>query len=108
MEFVNRIIEQKHLQEVLNAEKSTFTVVYGRRRLGKSTLLSKILDKKDVYFLADQTEAKLQRELLATVITSVIPDFNQVQYPDWNVFFDMLNTQYSVKLSGVSSGFRAI
>lgn len=39
MEFVDRIEEQQRLIKTLNSEKPTFIVVYGRRRLGKSTLI---------------------------------------------------------------------
>lgn len=93
MEFVNRVSEQKTLIDILNRDKNSFTVIYGRRRLGKSTLLTRILGQQDLYFLADQAESKLQRELLATVIATIIPDFDKVHYPDWDVFFDMLNVR---------------
>jgi AAA+ ATPase superfamily predicted ATPase len=100
MKFVDRIEESKRIEQVLNAEKSTFTVVYGRRRLGKSTLLTRMLGKKDVYYLADETDAKLQRELLAKMITSsVIPGFDQVIYPNWSVFFDTLNDRTPQKFT---------
>ena len=91
MKFVDRIKESKRLKQVLNAEKSTFTVIYGHRRLGKSTLITRTLGENDVYYLADQTNAKLQREVMAKMIASIIPGFDKVIYPDWNVFFDMLN-----------------
>jgi len=91
MKFVDRIEEIKRLKQALNADKSTFTVIYGRRRLGKSTLITRTLGENDVYYLADQTDAGLQREVLAKMIASVIPGFDKVIYPDWNVFFDTLN-----------------
>lgn len=91
MKFVDRVEETKRLKQVLKAEKSTFTVIYGRRRLGKSTLITRALGENDVYYLADQTDAKLQREVMAKMIASIIPGFDKVIYPDWNVFFDMLN-----------------
>ncbi len=95
MKFTNRTDEQKRLREVLSADKTTFTVVYGRRRLGKSTLLTNMLTSNDVYYLADQTESRLQREVLAKMVASIIPGFDQVIYPDWNVFFDTLNDRVS-------------
>jgi len=91
MKFVDRVEETKRLKQVLSMDKSTFTVVYGRRRLGKSTLITRTLGENDVYYLADQTDAGLQREVLAKMIASVIPGFDKVIYPDWNVFFDTLN-----------------
>lgn len=91
MKFVNRIEEQKRLKEVLSSDKSTFTVIYGRRRLGKSTLVTKVLESRDVYYLADQTEARLQRENLSKMIAQTIPNFDKVAYPDWGTFFDAIN-----------------
>ena len=99
MEFVNRIEESKRLEQVLNAGKSTFTVIYGRRRLGKSTLLTRALGKNDVYYLADETDAKLQREILAKMVATVIPGFDKVSYPDWHVFFDTLNDRTTQKFT---------
>ncbi len=99
MEFVNRIEEQKRLREVLNRDKSTFTVIYGRRRLGKSTLLTKVLGESDVYYLADQTEARLQRENLSKMIAQTIPNFDKVVYPNWGSFFDAINDRTSKKFT---------
>lgn len=83
MEFVDRIEEQKRLQKALNGEKAAFVVVYGRRRLGKSTLIKKVLTPNDVYYVADQTERAHQISLLAKEVGMVMPDFDKVVYPDW-------------------------
>jgi AAA+ ATPase superfamily predicted ATPase len=100
MNFVDRTEEQKRLHEVLNAQKATFTVIYGRRRLGKSTLITRSLSETDVYYLADQTDATLQRQVLAKMIaSSVIPGFDKAIYPDWNVFFDTLNDRTNQKFT---------
>ncbi|MDL2251223.1 ATP-binding protein [Odoribacter sp. OttesenSCG-928-J03] len=99
MRFVNRIEETKRLKQVLSADKSTFTVIYGRRRLGKSTLITRTLTNNDVYYSADQTDAGLQREVLAKMIASVIPGFDRVIYPDWNVFWDTLNDRTTQKFT---------
>ncbi|HON54306.1 MAG TPA: ATP-binding protein [Bacteroidales bacterium] len=99
MKFVDRIEESKRLKQVLTANKSTFTVIYGRRRLGKSTLITRTLGANDVYYLADQTDATLQRKLLAKMVASIIPGFDKAIYPDWNVFFDTLNDRTSQKFT---------
>ena len=91
MKFVDRIEETNRLMRVLNSDKSTFTVVYGRRRLGKSTLITRVLPEMNVYYSADQIESGLQRETLAKMIALIIPEFDKVIYPNWKVFFDMLN-----------------
>ena len=41
MKFVDRIDEAARLKDALAREKSSLVVMYGRRRLGKSTLIKK-------------------------------------------------------------------
>ena len=67
MNFVDRIEETARLRDALSREKSSLVVVYGRRRLGKSTLIKRVLSDGDVYFLADRSEGQHQRTLLAKV-----------------------------------------
>lgn len=43
MKFVDRIEEQKRLKGALNANVPSFIVVYGRSRLGKSSLIKQVL-----------------------------------------------------------------
>lgn len=91
MEFVDRTEETKRLEEALSREKSSLVVLYGRRRLGKSTLIKRVLADGDVYFLADRSEGAHQRRLLAAVIAQQFPDFDRVDYPDWESLFRALN-----------------
>lgn len=91
MDFVNRIEEQRRLNKILSLNKSTFTVLYGRRRLGKSTLLKRVLTDRDIYYIADLSEEVQQRELLARTIAQVIPGFDKVIYPNWESLFITLN-----------------
>ena len=65
--------------------------MYGRRRLGKSTLIKRVLSENDVYFLADRSEGQHQRILLAKVIAQVFPDFDKLTYPDWESMFRAVN-----------------
>ena len=82
MNFVDRIEETARLRDALSREKSSLVVVYGRRRLGKSTLIKRVLSDSDVYFLADRSEGQHQRILLAKVVAQVFPDFDKLTYPD--------------------------
>ena len=91
MEFVDRIAETARLEAALSEEKSTLVVMYGRRRLGKSTLIKRVLSEGDVYFLADRSEGQHQRLLLAKVIAQVFPDFDKLTYPDWESLFRAVN-----------------
>lgn len=91
MKFVNRIDEATRLKDALAREKSSLVVMYGRRRLGKSTLIKRVLSENDVYFLADRSEGQHQRALLAKVIAQVFPDFEKLSYPDWESMFRAVN-----------------
>ena len=91
MDFVDRIDEMARLKEAFAREKAALVVVYGRRRLGKSTLIKKVLVDKDVYFLADRLEGQHQRALLAKVIAQKFPDFDRLTYPDWESLLRAVN-----------------
>jgi len=91
MKFVDRIDEAARLKDALVREKSSLVVMYGRRRLGKSTLIKRVLSDNDVYFLADRSEGQHQRALLAKVIAQVFPDFDKLTYPDWESMFRAVN-----------------
>lgn len=91
MEFIDRIEEQKRMKRVLNNEQPAFVVVYGRRRIGKSTLIKKVLAESDIYFMADRSEQSVQREMMAHTIADIIPGFDLAQYPTWEALFTTLN-----------------
>ena len=91
MKFVDRIDETARLKDALAREKSSLVVMYGRRRLGKSTLIKKVLSDTDVYFLADRSEGQHQRILLAKVIAQVFSDFDKLTYSDWESIFRAVN-----------------
>ncbi|MCL2436237.1 MAG: ATP-binding protein [Lentimicrobiaceae bacterium] len=99
MKFVNRVEEQQRLTKVMNETTISLIVVYGRRRLGKSTLIKKILTTSDIYFLADQTEKTQQIRLLAKEIAPKIENFDKVIYPDWSTLFDTLNLRTTEKFT---------
>ena len=91
MKFVDRTDEAARLKDALAREKASLVVIYGRRRLGKSTLIKKVLSNNDVYFLADRSEEQHQRILLAKVIAQIFPDFDKLTYPDWEAMLRAIN-----------------
>ena len=92
MEFVDRIDEQRRLHQALHGmNPSSLVVVYGRRRLGKSTLIKKIFQEDDVYFMADNSDASQQRRLLAKALSYKFAGFDKVDYPDWESLLVQLN-----------------
>lgn len=92
MEFVDRTDEQRRLHQAIHGENpSGLVVVYGRRRLGKSTLIKEVFQEDDVYFMADNSESSQQRRLLAKALSYKFADFDKVEYPDWDSLFLQLN-----------------
>ncbi len=99
MKFVDRIEEKKRLETALSGESPSLVVVYGRRRLGKSTLIKKVLSSSDVYYMADQTEPSHQVALLAKEIGLLFEGFDHVIYPDWYALFEALNIRTSERFT---------
>lgn len=93
MEFLNRKDEIERLKSSLNTSNFRLIVLYGRRRIGKTRLLQRIVEKSDIYFIADQRETKFQIASFAKLVASQIESFDKVIYPDWDVFFRALNNQ---------------
>lgn len=93
MKFLDRTSDILRFQQSLKRDESQFIVIYGRRRIGKSTLIRKVLDfsRGDLYYLADNTSKTNQRTLLSNMVADVIEGFNSVSYPNWEVFFRALN-----------------
>ncbi len=83
MKFIDRIKEQQKMTTALRSKHAEFIVLYGRRRLGKSTLIRKIQDEHDVYFEASLAEKTTQINLLARTIATKIARFDKPIYSDW-------------------------
>lgn len=91
MKFVDRNEEQRRLRRAIESDMAQFIVIYGRRRLGKSTLVKKVLNERDLYFMADNSEQNRQRELLAQLLADSYPGFDKVNYPSWESLFEHLD-----------------
>jgi len=71
--FVGRKSELSSLTESYNKDSFQFPVIYGRRRVGKSTLINEFSkDKKSIYFVAIQSTIKENLEILSAQILSVL------------------------------------
>lgn len=74
--FIDRELEMESLQSEYQRAGSALVIMYGRRRVGKTTLISEFIkDKKALFFLAsEESEAQnrlasriRQRSLLAAI-----------------------------------------
>ena len=91
MQFVDRKSEISRLNSLLDASRPVFVIIRGRRRIGKSALIGKVMKEEDVYFEADRTETTEQMRQLSHVVSSVIPGFADAQYNNWKALLTALN-----------------
>lgn len=99
MEFVDRITETERLTRILNGESSSLVIIRGRRRLGKSTLIKRVLTENDIYYEADKTDASNQRFLLANVASLVFPGLDAANYPTWEALLMAINYRVERKMT---------
>ena len=76
--FVGRERELKKLNEMYNGDKFECAVIYGRRRVGKTTLIQEFVkNKKSIYFLSLETSERVNLENFSTgVLSMVIKNIN--------------------------------
>ena len=91
MEFAIREEEQKRLRRQLDKSHSSFIVIYGRRRLGKSTLIRQVLTDKDVYYMAEKNEMAIQMTLLQNAISIIYPAFTGMTFDSWESLLTTFN-----------------
>lgn len=103
MEFkrlIDRKAEVDRIMGALHRNDTQFIVVYGRRRIGKSTLIKHIVNAQEnsIYFLSDTSAEAVQRAAFAKSVAAVIDGFDKVIYPGWETLFRSLNGQLSERI----------
>ena len=100
-QFVDRELEMETLQNEYERDGSALVVLYGRRRVGKTTLISEFIkDKKALFFLASE-EAEAQnrnafREKVAEFIDSDL--LRSADIKSWDVLFKtIMDTPFDSK-----------
>lgn len=67
--FIDRQDERNFLEKEFNSEKASFVVVYGRRRTGKTALVTEFAKEKDsVYFLATEESESENRNAFVRIV----------------------------------------
>lgn len=93
MKFLNRTEELSRLNHLANRHKGGLAVVWGRRRAGKTRLLTEWADHHGgCYLVADRSAPDIQRQYLSDALATRLPGFNQVIYPTWTAFLKRLAT----------------
>jgi hypothetical protein len=84
VKFLDRKEERARLDGLARKVAGGLAVVYGRRRVGKTRLLLEWCRKHGgAYTVADPSAAPVQRRYFAESLSSIIPGFHEVDYPDW-------------------------
>lgn len=99
MRFVGREKEMTRLQQLLEADSPSFIIIRGRRRIGKSTLVGKVLGDKDIYYEADRTDPVNQMAGLSRMVAHVFPGFDDAVYKDWRALFVAINNRVTEKIT---------
>lgn len=89
--FIGRKKELAKLNEMYYNDSFEFAVIYGRRRIGKTTLIREFCkDKKAIYFIAREANDLINIENFSKDVFSVtsIESADTAKFPNWEKAFD--------------------
>lgn len=91
--FINRCSELELLEKRFASQTAEFFVLYGRRRVGKTELLSRFCEgKRAIFFVADLGSEISLRTALSSAINAVLfgPGQMDAVYSSWEALFQTL------------------
>lgn len=93
--FIGREKELRWLEEQYTSDKFEMSILYGRRRIGKTRLIKEFIkDKKAIYFLATNGTEKLNLQLFSEYLFNILsPSLTTAQFPDFHSAFKYLGEQ---------------
>lgn len=94
-QFINRVKELEWLQEAYQkaSQFGQFLVIYGKRRVGKTELVTHFLKNRPyIYYLANKTTKGEQLQSATSVFMTGLGDtyIAGSSFPNWREFFDYL------------------
>ncbi len=91
--FVGRERELKSLQELYEKSGFSMSVIYGRRRIGKSTLITEFIkDKKAIFYTATKVGKERNLELFSKqAIVALDSEFQNAAFPSLEAIFDFIS-----------------
>ena len=100
-QFVDRELEMETLQNEYERDGGALVVLYGRRRVGKTTLISEFIkDKKALFFLAsEESEAQNRNAFKEKVAEFIDSDLlRSADIKSWDVLFKtIMDTPFDSK-----------
>jgi len=89
--------ELKSLEELYSRDEFSFAVIYGRRRVGKTSLISEFIsrgNKKAIRFTSTENTDTVNRESFSQSVFSVYPELSLLKvFPTWESVFEYIATQ---------------
>lgn len=88
--FVNRKNELKVLNNRYKSKKPEFLIIYGRRRVGKTELVTHFIkNKPSIYFLAEEKADKENIKEMQKMMSSFLSDneFKLMKFENWSELF---------------------
>lgn len=102
--FIGRQDELSFLDEKFKTKKSEFIILYGRRRIGKTSLIQKFAkDKPHIFYSAVQITDSVQLEKMSKIVQQYFKiNIYSKSFSDWEMLFkfivDNLDSQTKEKL----------
>ncbi|MCD8123929.1 MAG: ATP-binding protein [Lachnospiraceae bacterium] len=91
--FIGREKELNSLSDLYHKDGFGMTIIYGRRRIGKSTLISEFIkNKKAIFYTATKVGKDRNLELFSKRVTTVLdPTLMNVSFPTLESIFDFIS-----------------
>ena len=94
--FVGRHTELAELDKLYHMKGFRFVVIYGRRRVGKTALISEFIkDKDSIFYISIEQNDKAALGDFSTIVLQRFPDAASVveSFPSWDVAFSYISSQ---------------
>ncbi|MDR0876690.1 MAG: ATP-binding protein [Treponema sp.] len=87
--FVGREKELAELERLYSTKTYQFVILYGRRRVGKSTLINQFIQNKQaVYFTAVESDSRRNLELFSGILMKLRGIESEAMFSSWEKAFD--------------------
>ena len=97
--FIGRESEISVLENTYNKDGFQMTVIYGRRRIGKSYLITEFMKgKKSSYYVASQSSMEDNvRKWSVQLVSDLVPEMEGVAFDDLEAFSALSEIWHKVK-----------
>lgn len=98
--FIGRETELEKLNQMYQSDQFEFAVIYGRRRVGKTTLITEFCkNKKAIYYMASESTYKENMETLSQAVFEVlVPNMDLPAFDNFDRLLDFIDNYSNEKL----------